>query len=149
MQPWRTRFSRFYPHALSTGITQISSVAQEMKPKKRMAMKTLEEIGKIAAIERARLLKHGQVIAGEGPDGKRFRSSLVGNEGPSKKPAKDGSVHIEIFGDGARGSSDKQAAVDKINVNYILWGHSQKTQLAGVTFSDIWVLGARHSAQSA
>ncbi len=47
-----------------------------MKPKKRLVMRTLEDIAEIADIERERLKRKGHVMGGEGADGKRLRTTM-------------------------------------------------------------------------
>ncbi len=96
-------------------------------------MKSLEEVKEIAIIEKNRLDKLGLVVGGVGAEGKRLRTSMESSAGSKKTAKGDGtSVVLEVHGEEARTGS-KKSAVNDISVVFILWGHSQKTQLAGVT----------------
>jgi hypothetical protein len=106
---------------------------QELKPKKRLGMKSFECINAIAAKEKARLAALATARSAQGEAGKKLRAGLALVQGapPAKKArVETGSASIEVIGDESR--STKKSVVDDVDISYILWGNSQKIQLAGV-----------------
>jgi hypothetical protein len=105
--------------------------AQDLKPKKRLNLKTYDMILELGKKETARLKAVAAALAaGGGTPGQKAKAGSM-EAGPSAKKAKGADAPmIEIIGDEGRGT--KRSCVDEICINYILWGHSQKPQLAGV-----------------
>ena len=121
----------------STCLSQPYGVtSQDMKAKKRMGLKCIADLEQMAADEKLRLKRVAAVVGGDGSEAKRFRAGGATKDSKESKSAskKAGNsvVVIEIV-DEAKGP--RKSAVDDISIPYILWGHSQKIQLAGVARS--------------
>jgi hypothetical protein len=94
-------------------------------------LKTLVEIGALAEKQidftqkKAGEVKNG--IADNGGGLKRKDGCRAGKDG---KKGRHGTKDVDFEIDGP--TSSRHAALDALNFPYILWGHSQKVQLAGV-----------------
>jgi hypothetical protein len=112
----------------------LTCLRQSTKPKFRVNMKTLEEIKAIATTEKERLSKNALVAGGVGKDGQKLRAVMAGQQGAlasasKSKPGLRSEGVVEVYGDESRTT---KGVVDSICITYILWGNSQKVQLAGV-----------------
>ncbi len=95
-------------------------------------MKTLPQIAKLAAEERLRLEKQAALVGESSAAGQKARAAAAGPASATvtEKAKIGGEVVVEIFGEESR--AVKRCAADEISVPFILWGNSQKVQLAGV-----------------
>ena len=117
---------------------------QDLRQKRRLKCKSLREIRELVDKEhkrvKARSAQPGDVpMAGEDPDIFMIETSGTKESTPSKakKPAgKDikgaTAVQIEIFDDTGKAKPGRKGTLGDINFEYIMWGFSQKVQLAGV-----------------
>ncbi len=104
---------------------------QEFSGKAVARIKTISQIAELARLEKVRLEKLAAAASAAGEAGQKLRASAAAATTPAAKKAirKGGDLVVEVFGDDARG--EKTAAKD-ISIPYIMWGNSQKPQLAGV-----------------
>ena len=110
----------------------VYSFAQELRLRKRVNLKTIDDVAELAKAELERLRKLAKAVV-DGNQGGVAGSSGVqpgtGGGQPAKK-AKHSEAVIEVFADESRLA--KKGVVDDICIRFILWGNSQKVQLAGV-----------------
>ncbi len=100
-----------------------------------MLIKSLEDVKELASLEDSRRKKAAVVLSGDGKIATKLRADLVPQSTirAGGKAAELSGTVIELIGDESR--AGKRSAADSIIVPHILWGVSQKVQLAGVPCS--------------
>ena len=98
----------------------------------------------LAASEKIRLARVAEVLTGSGTEAKRLRAAMPDtSKKPSKSVPKEEEVVMEIAGEDMKGG--RRSTSKDISISYMLWGMSQKVQLAGVVSLVVVVFQARHS----
>jgi hypothetical protein len=101
-----------------------------------VSMFTCEDLERLTAAEKVRLKKKAADLAAAGggaapaASGTKNGASEAVGSATKRRAAADADL-VEIIGDESRG---RGKAADSISIPYILWGHGQRTQLAGVEF---------------
>jgi len=98
-----------------------------VKRKKKDPVKTLDEIEHLVEVLREDLRRKNKGIA-QG-DAASLKAAT-----PAKKKRGDGNKHdgaVIVISEGGPTTSKRGSAVDTINLDGIMWGRSQKVQLAG------------------
>jgi hypothetical protein len=117
--------------------------SQDLRPKRRPHAKTWEDIEELVSKEHKRVRERAakQIGGASAGDGEQVSLILAGGvrEGTPKKAkkpvAKDAASITEIFDDDAKRTKPGGVLGD-IDFEYIMWGYSQKVQLAGVCCSE-------------
>lgn len=118
--------------------------SQDLRPKRRPHAKTWEDIEELVSKEHKRVRERAatQIGGASAGDGEQVSLILAGGvreatPKKAKKPAaKDAASITEIFDDDAKRTKPGGVLGD-IDFEYIMWGYSQKVQLAGVCCSEL------------
>ncbi len=86
----------------------------------------MQVLAELANVRKRKLLEAGTTPADVGS---KIRASSGGPDAKKSKSTTD-KVVVEVLGDESR--IVKKSCVDDINISFILWGNSQKVQMAGV-----------------
>ncbi len=106
---------------------EIARCSKGQRPDKFTKLKTIEDIGVLAEREAELIKQRAKVIAAgnaAGSGGQKTVGTLLNGSGKKRRVGGEEVIEVEISG--------KKSALDVLNLEFILWGHSQGAQVAGV-----------------